>query len=74
MKNYIIAWLVTTVLTIGGLFGLGFAVGIVMAITGYAQETQNVDQYAWFNVLVLIGMVVINFFAFKFATKKFLVD
>jgi len=74
MKNYIIAWLVTTILTFGGLFGLGFAVGIVMAITGNAQEAQNLEQFAWFNILVIIGMIFINFFAFKFATKKFLVD
>ena len=74
MKNYIIAWLVTILLTIGGLFGVGFTVGIVMAITGNVQDTQNLEQFAWFNILVLISMIVLNFLSFKFATKKFLVD
>ena len=74
MKNYIIAWLVTILLTIGGLFGVGFTVGIVMAITGNTQDAQNLEQFAWFNILVLISMVVLNFLSFKFATKKFLVD
>ena len=74
MKNYIIAWLVTILLTIGGLFGVGFTVGIVMAITGNTQDAQNIEQFAWFNILVLISMVVLNFLSFKFATKKFLID
>ena len=74
MKNYIIAWLVTILLTIGGLFGVGFTIGIVMAITGNVQDTQNLEQFAWFNILVLISMIVLNFLSFKFATKKFLVD
>jgi len=74
MKNYIIAWLVTILLTIGGLFGVGFTVGIVMAAAGNAQGAQNVEQYAWFNVLVIISMIVLNFLSFKFATKKFIVD
>ena len=74
MKNYIIAWLVTILLTIGGLFGVGFTIGIVMAITGNVQDAQNLEQFAWFNILVLISMIVLNFLSFKFATKKFLVD
>jgi hypothetical protein len=74
MKNYIIAWLVTILLTIGGLFGVGFTIGIIMAITGNVQDTQNLEQFAWFNILVLISMIVLNFLSFKFATKKFLVD
>ena len=74
MKDYIIAWVVTIVLTIGGLFGVGFAVGVLMAITGNAREAQHLEQAAWFNILVLISMPIINFIAFKFATKKFLVN
>jgi hypothetical protein len=74
MKNYIIAWLVTILLTIGGLFGVGFTIGIIMAITGNVQDTHNLEQFAWFNILVLISMIVLNFLSFKFATKKFLVD
>ena len=73
MKNYIIAWLVTILLTIGGLFGVGFTIGIVMAITGNVQDAQNLEQFAWFNILVLISMIVLNFLSFKFATKKFLI-
>ena len=74
MKEYIIAWVVTVGLTVVGLFGVGFVVGVLMAITGNAREAQHLEQAAWFNILVLISMPVINFFAFKFSTKKFIVD
>ena len=74
MKDYLIAWGISIVLTIGGLFGVGFTVGVLMAITGNAREAEHLEQAAWFNILVLISMPVINFFAFKFSTKKFIVD
>ena len=74
MKDYIIAWAVTIVITIGGLFGVGFVVGMLMGATGNVQSADHLEQAAWFNILVLITMPVINFFAFRFSIKKFIED
>ncbi len=74
MKDYIIAWAVTIALTVGGLFGVGFVVGIIMGATGNVQAVDHLEQAAWFNILVTLTLPLINFFAFRFATKKFIVD
>ena len=74
MKDYLIAWAVTIVLTFLGLFGCGFVVGILMGLTGNTQGIDNLESAGWFNILVFISMVVTNFLAFKFAVKKFIVD
>jgi hypothetical protein len=74
MKDYLIAWAVTIVLTVIGLFGCGFVVGIIMGLTGNAQGIDNLESASWFNILVFITMVITNFLAFQFAVKKFVVD
>ena len=53
MKNYIIAFAVMVILNLAGLFCVGFSVGILMAISGNADAASNVDQFMWFNILVL---------------------
>jgi len=73
MKDYIIAWAITAALTVGGLFGVGFVVGIIMGATGNAQGVDHLEQAAWFNILVLLAIPLINFFAFRFATKRLIV-
>ena len=50
---------------------LGFCVGVLMAITGNANEANNIEQFAWFNILVLLCWIPISFFAFKFSVDKF---
>jgi len=74
MKDYIIAWAVTIAITIGGLFGVGFVVGVIMGITGNVQSADHLEQAGWFNILVLLAMPLINFFAFRFSIKKFIQD
>ncbi len=74
MKNYIIAFTIMVILNLVGLFGLGFCVGIVMAISGNADAASNVDQFLWFNILVLFSWIFIAFFAFKFSVNKFIVE
>ena len=71
MINYIKAFAVMVALNLGGLFGLGFCVGVLMAITGNANEANNMEQFAWFNILVLLCWIPISFFAFKFSVDKF---
>ena len=63
MKDYLIAWVLTGLLTVAGLFGVGFAVGLIGAITGSISDPNQLEQSAAFNVLVLIAMAIINFFA-----------
>lgn len=76
MKDYIIAWLLTSVMTLAGLFCLGFIVGLFAAIGGVSNP-ENLDATleasVAFNILVFVGMVVINFLSFKFCVKKFIV-
>ena len=76
MKDYIIAWLLTSVMTLAGLFCLGFIVGFFAAIGGVSNP-ENLDATleasVAFNILVFVGMVVINFLSFKFCVKKFIV-
>lgn len=74
MKDYIIAWLLTGVITLGGLFGVGFVVGLIGAITGSISDPDTLEQSGAFNVLALIAMAIINFFAFRFTVKKFIVS
>ena len=71
MINYIKAFAVMVALNLGGLFGLGFCVGVLMAITGNANAANNMEQFAWFNILVLLCWFPISFFAFKFSVDKF---
>ena len=60
------------ILNLVGLFGVGFCVGILMAISGNADAARNVDQFMWFNILVLFSWTFIAFFAFKFSVNKFI--
>lgn len=74
MKNYIIAWLLTGLMTLAGLFGVGFAIGIIGAITGSITDPNQLETNPWFNLLVLVSMAIINFFAFRFTVNKFIVN
>ena len=73
MKDYLIAWVLTALITLAGLFGVGFAVGLIGAITGSISDPNQLEASPWFNILVLISMAIINFFAFRFTVKKFIV-
>ena len=73
MKDYLIAWVLTALLTFAGLFLVGFAVGIVGAISGSITDPNQLEQSGAFNVLVFLAMAIINFFAFRFTVKKFIV-
>jgi len=74
MKNYIIAWLLTGLMTLAGLFAVGFAIGLIGAITGSVTDPNQLETNPWFNLLVLVSMGVINFFAFRFTVNKFIVN
>ena len=71
MKDYLIAWVLTALITLAGLFGVGFAVGLIGAITGSISDPDTLEQSGAFNVFALIAMAIINFFAFRFTVKKF---
>ena len=71
MKDYLIAWVLTALITLVGLFGVGFVVGLIGAITGSISDPDTLEQSGAFNVLVLLAMAIINFFAFRFTVKKF---
>ena len=71
MKDYLIAWVLTALITLAGLFGVGFAVGLIGAITGSISDPDTLEQSGAFNTFALIAMAVINFFAFRFTVKKF---
>ena len=73
MKDYIIGFAVMVILNLAGLFCVGFSVGILMAISGNADTASNVDQFLWFNILVLFSWAFIAFFAFKFSVNKFII-
>ena len=60
------------ILNLAGLFCVGFCVGILMAISGNADAARNVDQFMWFNILVLFSWTFIAFFDFKFSVTKFI--
>ena len=62
------------ILNLVGLFGVGFCVGILMAISGNADAANNVDQFLWFNIVVLFSWILIAFFAFKFSVNKFIIE
>ena len=62
------------ILNLLGLFGVGFSVGILMAISGNADAASSVDQFLWFNILVLFSWAFIAFFAFKFSVNKFIIE
>ena len=51
MKKYILAFLAFVGLNLAGLFCLGFAVGVVMAIGG-ETSAEGLEQAGWFNLLV----------------------
>ena len=53
MKKYILAFLAFVGLNFAGLFCLGFAVGVVMAIGG-EPNAEGLEQAAWFNLLILL--------------------
>ena len=61
-------------LNLAGLFGVGFCIGILMAISGNADAANNVDQFLWFNIVVLFSWILIAFFAFKFSVNKFIIE
>ena len=71
MKDYLIAWVLTGLMTLAGLFAVGFAIGLIGAITGSISDPDTLEQSGAFNVLALIAMAIINFFAFRFTVKKF---
>lgn len=73
MKDYLIAWVLTGLMTLAGLFAVGFAIGIIGAITGSISDPNQLESSPWFNILVMIAMAIINFFAFRFTVKKFVV-
>ena len=73
MKDYLIAWVLTGLITLAGLFGVGFVVGLIGAITGSISDPNQLEQSGAFNALVLVAMAIINFFAFRFTVKKFIV-
>ena len=73
MKDYLIAWVLTGLMTLAGLFGVGFVVGLIGAITGSISDPNQLEQSGAFNALVLVAMAIINFFAFRFTIKKFIV-
>ena len=65
MKDYLIAWVLTGLMTLAGLFTVGFAIGLIGAITGSISDPDQLEQSGAFNVLVLLAMAIINFFAFR---------
>ncbi len=73
MKDYLIAWVLTGLMTLAGLFTVGFAIGLIGAITGSISDPDQLEQSGAFNVLVLLAMAIINFFAFRFTVKRFVV-
>ena len=73
MKDYLIACVLTGLMTLAGLFGVGFAVGLIGAITGSISDPDTLEQSGVFNAFALIAMAIINFFAFRFTVKKFIV-
>jgi len=73
MIDYIKAFVVISLLSIAGLFGIGFVVGFLMAIGGaLPSAADNLEQALWFNLLILFCWPVISFFAFKFSVDKFI--
>ena len=73
MIDYIKAFIVMSLLSIAGLFGIGFVVGFLMAIGGaLPSAAANLEQALWFNLLILFCWPVISFFAFKFSVDKFI--
>ena len=73
MKDYLIAWVLTGLMTLAGLFAVGFAIGLIGAITGSISDPDTLEQSGVFNAFALIAMAIINFFAFRFTVKKFVV-
>ena len=73
MKDYLIAWVLTALMTVEGLFAFGIVVGLIVAITGTISDPNQLEQSGAFNALVLVVMAIINFFAFRFTVKKFVV-
>ena len=73
MKDYLIAWVLTALMTVAGLFAFGIVVGLIGAITGTISDPNQLEQSGAFNALVLVVMAIINFFAFRFTVKKFVV-
>ena len=71
MKDYLIAWVLTALMTVAGLFAFGIVVGLIGAITGTISDPNQLEQSGAFNALVLVAMAIINFFAFRFTVKKF---
>lgn len=73
MTDYIKAFIVMLLLSMAGLFGIGFVVGIFMVIGGaLPSAADNLEQEVWFNLLILFCWPVITFFAFKFSVEKFI--
>ena len=60
MKDYLIAWVLTGLITVAGLFGVGFVVGLIGAITGSISDPNKLEQSAAFNVLVIVAIVVVS--------------
>ena len=75
MIDYIKAFIVMLLLSMAGLFGIGFVVGLFMAIgEALPSAADNLEQAVWFNLLILFCWPVITFFAFKFSVDKFLIE
>ena len=73
MKDYLIAWVLTGLMTLAGLFAVGVAIGLIGAITGSISDPNQLEQSGAFNAFVLIAMAIINFFAFRFTVKRVVV-
>lgn len=77
MKNYIIAWFLTAVTTLGGLFAFGFAMGLIIApfMMSSTNDIEGALEASFlFNTISLIAGIVINFLCFKLCVRKFIVD
>lgn len=70
-KDCIKAWLTTCVLTVAGFFGLCFSVGFILGLSGLLQSPEQLENSTWFGLTVFIGLILINFFSFRFSVNKF---
>ena len=72
MNKYIKAYAAFFAMMIGGLLGLGFTAGIVMAIILGPQGATQATTSLAFQAFANIGWLIIGFFCFKFTIKKFI--
>ena len=77
MKNYFIAWFLTMVTSLGGLFAFGFAMGLIIApfMMSSTNDIEGTLEASFlFNAISFIAGIVINFLCFKLCVRKFVVD